>query len=95
MNKNTSNSSKGCVYVYVQKDNVYPLPPDKIEIKEKMLSKYQIFIANFHSIPIRNVKKLVSNCFDEKNYVLHYENLQFYLRLGLKLTKIHCALEIN
>ena len=54
-----------------------------------MLSRYQIFIANFHSIPIRNVKKLVSNCFDEKNYVLRYENLQFYLRLGLKLTKIH------
>ena len=28
-------------------------------------------------------------------YVLHYENLQLYLRLGLKPKKIHCILGIN
>ena len=35
------------------------------------------------------------NFFDEKNYVLHYENLHFYLRLGLKLKKIHRVLEFS
>ena len=27
--------------------------------------------------------------------MLHYENLQLYLRLGLKLKEIHCALEFS
>ena len=27
--------------------------------------------------------------------MLHYKNLQLYLRLGLKLKKIHCILEFN
>ena len=35
------------------------------------------------------------NFFDKKNYVLHYENFQLYLRLGLKLKKIHSLLEFN
>ncbi len=33
--------------------------------------------------------KLVPNLYDKKKYVLHYENLKLYLRLGLRLTKIH------
>ena len=28
-------------------------------------------------------------------YVLHYENLQLYLTLELKLKEIPCALELN
>ena len=47
-------------------------------------------IADFYNIPVSNVKKIVSSIFDKKKYVLHYENLQFYLRLGLKLKKIVC-----
>ena len=27
--------------------------------------------------------------------MLHYENLQLYLRLELKLKKVHCILEFN
>ena len=27
--------------------------------------------------------------------MIHYENLKLYLRLGLKLKKIHCVLEFN
>ena len=50
-----------------------------------MLSNYKIKIADFYNIPIGNVKKLVPNFFDKEKYVLHYENLQIYLRLGLKL----------
>ena len=32
-------------------------------------------------------KKLVPNLFDKEQYVIHYENIQLYLRLGLKLKK--------
>ena len=40
------------------------------------------------NISIGTAKKLVHNYFDKEKYVLHYENLQLYLRLGLKLKKL-------
>ena len=52
-------------------------------------------IADLHNIPIGNVKKVVPNFFDKENYVLHYEHLPLYLRLGLKLKQIHRVLECN
>ena len=60
-----------------------------------MLPQYERKITNLYNIPIINVKKLVSNFFEKEKYVLHYENFQLYLRLGLKLKKIHCVLELN
>ena len=35
------------------------------------------------------------NLFGKENYVIYYENLQLYLRLGLKLEKIHHVSEFN
>ena len=35
------------------------------------------------------------NFFDKGKYVLHFENLQLYLRLGLKHKKNHRVLEFN
>ena len=52
-----------------------------------MLSEYQLKIGDFCSILIGYVKKLVPNFFDEEKYMIHYEHLQLYLRLGLKLKK--------
>ena len=95
LNKYTSNSSKGCVLEInveypkelLKLDNGYPLAPDKLEIKRKMLPEYQLKIADLYNLPTGNVKKLVPNHFDKGKYVIHYENLQLYLRLGLKLKK--------
>ena len=36
-----------------------------MEIKRKMLSEYQLKIANFDNITIGNVKKLMINTFDK------------------------------
>ena len=52
-----------------------------------MLSCYQLKIADLYNIPTGNVKKLVPNFFVKEKYVIHYEHLQLYLRLGLKLKK--------
>ena len=41
------------------------------------------------------LKKLVPKLFDKEKYVIHYENLKLYLRLGLKLKTIHHMLEFN
>ena len=58
-----------------------------------MLSEYQLEIADLYNISIGSDKKSVFN-FLIKN-VLHYENLQLYFRLGLKLKTIHRILEFN
>ena len=41
------------------------------------------------------LKKLVRNFFDQKKSMLHYENLDLYLRLELKLRKANRVLEFN
>ena len=95
MNKYISNSSKGCVLEVDleypkelrQVQNNYLLAPDKTEIKRETLSEYQLKIDDLYNIPIGNVKKLEPNFFDKGIFVLHYENLRLYLRLGIKLTK--------
>ena len=72
----------------------YPLVLDKVVIKIEILSDYQFKIGDLSNIPIGNDKKLVSNFFDKEKYVIHYENVQLYLRLGLKLKKDR-VLEFN
>ena len=52
-----------------------------------MLSDNQLKITDLYNSAIGNIKKLVPNFFDKEKYVIHYENLQLYLRLGLKLKK--------
>ena len=44
-------------------------------------------VSDFYNILIGNVKKLVPTFFNKEKYVLHYENLQFCLTLGLKPKK--------
>ena len=59
------------------------------------MSNYQYLIVGFYNISIGNVKNMVHNLFDKENWVLHYENLKLYLRLGLKLKNICHLLEFN
>ena len=47
-----------------------------------MLSDYQLKIVDLYDISIGNVEKLVPNPFYKEKYVIHYENLKLYLRLG-------------
>ena len=57
------------------------LAANKIEIKWEILSNYQLKIADFYNFPNDKVKKSVPNFFDKEKYVLlHYENLQLYLK---------------
>ena len=103
MNEYTNNSSNACVLEvdleYTKESfelcNDYPLAPDKIEIKREMLPNHQIEITDFYNISIGNIKTLMPNIFDNEKYVLHNGNLRLYLRLGLKLNKMHRVLELN
>ena len=65
------------------------LAPEKLEISQNMMSKYCSDIANKYGIKIGGVNKLVPNLSNKSKYVVHYKNLQLYLSLGIKLTKVH------
>ena len=39
--------------------------------------------------------KLIPNLGDKIKYVVHFENLKYYLSLGMKLVKIHRILSFN
>ena len=60
-----------------------------------MLSNYYFNIASEYGIKIGEVNKLVPNLGNKSKYVVNYRNLQLYLSLGMKLTKIHRILKFK
>ena len=75
--------------------NDYPLAPEKFAVCIEMLLKYCKEIADKYEIKVGDVKKLIPNLSNRTNYVVHYRNLQLYLSLRMKLTKIHKVLKIK
>ena len=75
--------------------NDYPLGPEKLLITDGMRSEYCSNTKNLHGNSSGKVRKLVTSLKDKKKYILHYRNLKLYLSLGLKLGKIHHALEFT
>ena len=64
-------------------------------MKLLILSDYRKKIAGEYKVKVGDVKKLIPNLGNKSNYVLHYRNLQLYLSLGMKLTKIHRVLKFK
>ena len=75
--------------------NDYPLAAENMKVTPDMLSPYFKNIQEQFGITIGQVAKLIPTLSSQKNYVLHYRNLQLYLSLGLKLDKVHRVLEFD
>ncbi|NPA76340.1 MAG: hypothetical protein GXN93_01120 [Candidatus Diapherotrites archaeon] len=88
--------------------NAYPLAPERMVVQKERMSNYQhslvlragaggSFAVSRAIAPTRHevVQKLVPNLRHKKRYVLHYRNLQLYMSLGMRLTKVHRALRFE
>ena len=73
----------------------YPLAPEPMIVTDNMLSSYSHDVKKRLNLGSGKVPKLVCTLNDKKKYVVHYRNLQQYLSLGMKLTKVHKVLRFN
>ena len=69
--------------------NDYPLCPELIKINYGMLSD----VGKVGKVG--NVKKLIPNLYNKIKHPIHYRNLQYSLKLGMKLIKIHRILSFK
>ena len=74
--------------------NSYPLAPERMVVKKEWMSEYQHNLLGVGVAPTE-VEKLVPNLRNKDHYVLHYRNLQLYMSLGMRLTKVHRALRFD
>ena len=75
--------------------NDFPLAPEKRTVSNDMLSKCCKQITDEYKIKVGDVKKLITNLGNKTKSAVYYRNLQLYLSLEMKLTKIHRVLKFQ
>ena len=73
----------------------YPLAVESMAVTEEMLSPTMAAMMKAVGRKLSGEPKLIPNLYDKKNYVLHSRLLQFYLKHGLVLKKIHKVIQFN
>ena len=75
--------------------NDYPLAPEKKKVRPQQMSDYQRRLMADLELTAPETEKLLLTLEDKESYVVHYRNLQFYLNQGLRLKKVHRAIEFD
>ena len=78
-----------------EQHNSYPLAPEKKVVKKECMSYYQKRLMKDLDLKPPESEKLLLTLDDKSNYVVHYRNLQFYLKQGMKLKRVHRVLEFE
>ena len=74
----------------------YPVCPEIKNIPENNLSEYQNYLNNKLNIKYNEKdKKLILDLLPKKNYKIYYKNLEYYMKLGVRITKIHKILTFD
>ena len=74
----------------------FPLAPENVNITYQDLSPFTKEVL--HTVEQKSKyqdRKLVATFKDREHYVLHFKNLKLYLELGMKLVKVHRAMEFR
>ena len=78
------------------KSKDFPVCPEIKSINENNISDYQKYLNNKLDIKYNEKgKKLILNLLPKKNYKVYYKNLDYYLKLGIKVTKVHKILTFD
>lgn len=72
-----------------EKHNDYPLAPESAIVDPNDLSPYTKSLADKLQVKPTKCRKLLKNLKRKERYVLHNRNLKLYVKLGLKVIKIH------
>ena len=64
-------------------------------MKKECMSDYQKRLMKDLDLKPPESEKLLLTLEDKSNYVVHYRNLQFYLKQGMKLKRVHRVLEFE
>ena len=78
-----------------EEHNSYPVAPEKKVVKKEWMSDYQKSLINDLELKPPDSEKLLLTLEDKKNYVVHYRNLQLYLKQGMKLKRVHRVVEFE
>ena len=74
----------------------YPLCPEIKNIPQDMLSEYQKYLNDKLNIKYNEKdNKLILDLLPKKKYKVYYKNLEYYLKLGVKVTKVHRILTFD
>jgi len=82
------------------KHNDYPLAPERLAVNAKMWSSTQrdlhmVYTQKDAFVTGMSSTKLVPNLYSKTRYCVHSRNLKFYLKQGMRLTKVYRAIEFK
>ena len=72
-----------------------PVAPEQRKVVEDELSPYSAELKTKLQLKGRPQPKLVPNLYNKTKYVIHYVNLKQYMRLGVRLLRIHRGIEFH
>ena len=75
--------------------NDLPVAPEQRKVGEDELSAYSTELKTKLNLKGRPQPKLVPNLYNKTKYVIHYVNLKQYMRLGVRLLRIHRGIEFH